>query len=353
MGNKPSQVARRSRLHAPQAYETGDPTKPRPRRLSNRIGVGDAPNMETLQIWDVNHFNYTDRHLKYPPHSLRDVPPGKAVTSTKTQLTTYERSCTYRRKLYSESLPKIRKLSVDSCRPPPRTTSHAPDSDLPPLPNGTIMGRRPAPRERYYVDTPNNAVRPRTSCGLLNARSNGVFVPTYACRPTGQQWNDNNWVENESTGSAGSNDCPGVCSKATPMPLPQLTNLRSLLDRFEEEFRVSSTSLRQAMDVLVNNELLVGRSSADQRHLLMKTEESVSSVQTLLAKMHQHIAHAHEFCNMLHRIDESLQTFARAICAVTAWEERQEFRTAPNRGVGSTAVPTALPRKTTDKNIFK
>ncbi|VDL88447.1 unnamed protein product [Schistocephalus solidus] len=357
MGNKPSQVVRRPRLYRSQTSKADGSTKPHTRRVSNRIGVGDAANVDTLQIWDLNHLPFNDKQPKCRPQPLGDVPPVRSVASAKAQLTTYQRSCTYRRKLYSESLPKIKKVSVESCRSSARTPSNAPAGALPPLSNGTIMMRRPVPRERYYVDTPGNAVRPRTSCGLLDARSSTVSATRYACRPTGQQWNDNNWAENESTSSGTSNGCPVACSQTTPMALPQLTNLRSLLDRFEEEFRVSSTSLRQAMDVLVNNELLVGRSPADQRQLLMKSEESVVSVQALLAKMHQHIAQAHEFCNMLHRMDESLQTFAKAICAITAWEERQNLQPAPGRRVGSAAaavaVPIALPRKTTDKKIFK
>ncbi|VDN17930.1 unnamed protein product [Dibothriocephalus latus] len=343
MGNKPSHVVIRPQLYRSQTHKPDDSIKPQPRRGSNRIGVGDVPDVDSLQIWDLNHIKLADKQPTYRSQPVGDGPPGRSRTSNKTQLTTYERSCTYRRKLYSESLPKIKKVSLDSCRPPQRTPSCTRAGYLPPLPNGMITGRRPAPRGRYFVDNPSNVVRPRTSCAMLSVRSSNVSAPKYACR---QQWNDNNWAESESACSGAS--CSAACSQATPTALPKLTNMRNLLDRFEEEFKVSSASLRQAMEGLVNNELLVGRSPTDQRQLLANAEESVVSVQILLAKMHQHIAHAHEFCNMLHRIDESLQTFAKAVCAVTAWEEGQDYQSDPGRGVGAAVAPIARPRKTTD-----
>ncbi|VDK31495.1 unnamed protein product [Taenia asiatica] len=111
------------------------------------------------------------------------------------------------------------------------------------------------------------------------------------------------------------------CAASTlAKPLPKLLSVHQLMDKLDCELSRSKALLKKTVDGLTDTDQLVTRNASEQKELIRKTEESVCNTQTLLAKVHQHIANTHEFCNMLHRVDESLQLFSKAAYSVATWE---------------------------------
>lgn len=141
-----------------------------------------------------------------------------------------------------------------------------------------------------------------------------------------QQWNGNNWA---SCGEENYQDSgPAIISIDTSTsklvkPLPKLLPVHHLMEKLDDELSKSKSLLRKTVDDLTDTDKLIGRNAVEQHELIKKTEESVLSTQTLLAKLHQHIANAHEFCNLLHRADESLQFFSKAAYSVSKWDDRK------------------------------
>lgn len=119
------------------------------------------------------------------------------------------------------------------------------------------------------------------------------------------------------------------CAASTvTKPLPKLLSVHQLMEKLDNELSRSKTLLKKAVDGLTDTDQLVGRNMSEQKELIRKTEESVCNTQTLLAKVHQHIANTHEFCNMLHRVDESLQLFSKAAYSVATFERVRQEGTA-------------------------
>lgn len=240
--------------------------------------------------------------------------PRSRSTGTNTQPSIYEASSLYRRKMYAESQPHFKRpltgqsIAITRPRGQPRT--------LPPLNAGD---RNVA---RACQQNPGNQIR----CASLRPKY-AVLQPMAIKQGPSlvtQQWNGNNWTDGGSDTGCESCQTPrDDCSNRGDAirPLPPLNNLRHLMEKFDSELSTSKVTLKKGMERLTDTELLIGHSCQQQKQLLTKTEESVLSTQTLLAKIHQHIANTHEFCNMLHRIDESLQTFSKAAYTVASWEK--------------------------------
>ncbi|VDD79898.1 unnamed protein product [Mesocestoides corti] len=230
-------------------------------------------------------------------------------TGTSTHKNVYEASCLYRRKVYAESLPRLKRPSKTQTRNVPLPT--------PPI----HLGNRHA--VKLQPGPPKSATKGLQESVAQQAVSRPLMSYRFPCHAN-QQWNGNNWTDvgSESilTSKAIVSDENDTAIKAAK-PLSKLIGLRELIDRFDTELSRSKISLKKRMDSLTDTDLLIGRNALEQKELLCKTEESVISTQSLLAKMHQHIANTHEFCNMLHRIDESLQMFSKAAFTVSAWEQ--------------------------------
>ncbi len=251
--------------------------------------------------------------------------PRARSTGTASKQSIYEASSLYRRRMYAESLPKMPRpptaQSTVSYSKPPRT--------LPPLHanDRNVAKYQPIIAKRSPSRSSTSYTRPVVA-KALNTRTSQM--PSLVC----QQWNANNWTE---SGSVCSNDSTasdsqlGSSTKSTCLKsLPPLNNLRNLMEKFDSELMSSKATLKKGVERLTDTELLIDRTAYDQKQLLTKTEESVISTQTLLAKMHQHIANSHEFCNLLHRIDESLQTFSKAAYTVASWEQvRGDYANRP------------------------
>ncbi|KAM7541877.1 hypothetical protein Aperf_G00000008866 [Anoplocephala perfoliata] len=216
----------------------------------------------------------------------------------------YAKSCLYRRKIYSQSLPKLKTPS----RLPPLSL---PKTPLPLLQTSRVM---------------EQSSRPLTSSSALSAR-HFILSPLKEAPLLdlcNQQWNGNNWAdvgeENYQESGPAIIDIDAPTTKLV-RPLPKLLPVHRLMEKLDDELSKSKNLLRKTVDELTDTDKLIGRNMVEQQDLIRKTEESVLSTQTLLAKLHQHIANAHEFCNLLHRADESLQFFSKAAYWVSKWDD--------------------------------
>ena len=224
-------------------------------------------------------------------------------TGTNTEGNPYVNSCLYRRKMYAESLPKLK-----------RTPNSLPF-------NSSKHSRRTNPK-RQSIQSVGSVINVKASSAqhyILHPM--GELPPL---RLLNQQWNENNRTEYEG------DKCLDPCRTAMtansaashqPRSLPKLLSVHQLMDRLDDELLRSKTMLKKSVDGLTDTDLLFGRSNLEQRELMRKTEESVCNTQMLLAKVHQHIANAHQFCNMLHRVDESLQMYSKTAYSVATWEQ--------------------------------
>ena len=224
-------------------------------------------------------------------------------TGTNTDENPYISSCLYRRKVYAESLPKLKRssssLAFNSSRHPRRTIPR-----LQPIQSTRNMADSKMLSMQRYLLSPTKELPPLR---LLN-----------------QQWNENNRAEFDS--DKGLEPCTAVINNDItvlhqPRSLPKLLSVHQLMDRLDDEILRSKTMLKKSVDGLTDTDLLLGRNILEQREIMRKTEESVCNTQMLLAKVHQHIANTHQFCNMLHRVDESLQMFSKTAYTMATWEQ--------------------------------
>ncbi|VDM33600.1 unnamed protein product [Hydatigera taeniaeformis] len=160
------------------------------------------------------------------------------------------------------------------------------------------------------LDTRNCILRPAKGIELLE--------------PFNQQWNENNWT---SFGSENSQDsCISLAefnstASTVAKPLPKLLSVHQLMDRLDCELSRCKALLKKTVDDLTDTNQLMNGNASEQKELVRKTEESVRNARTLLTKVHQHIANTHEFCNMLHRMDEALQLFSKTAYSVATLEQ--------------------------------
>lgn len=298
-----------------------------PKFHTSRISTGDFKH-SPLFAQPVNLSTRTSS-----TNDISDIQPRKKdrlgiscthrESATNINTPTYRNSSYYKRKIYADSLPRLisrvnLEENVSVNRVKSKVVNREPHA-LPSLFADDRMVCNNTPKFRTYSMGCRSSSRPNTSCGRLTAACAIDVKPPILVN---QQWNDNHWAETDSADSSG---LPRVVESRpdNPKNLPQLMSMRLLLNKFETEFGSSSVSLRKGMAALVDPDLLVGRLPSEQKQLIGKAEDGIMNVQYLLASMHQHIAHAHEFCNMLHRIDESLQTFSKAVATVTAWEQKR------------------------------
>ncbi|VEL30905.1 unnamed protein product [Protopolystoma xenopodis] len=113
--------------------------------------------------------------------------------------------------------------------------------------------------------------------------------------------------------------------------VPELRKLTRLLDKFERLFAILPQNLRHVMDQLLDFELIAenctgrpsrgqpeaGRRSHSRQLLILRQNEEI--VAHLLPRMHRHQLAAQELGHVLHRMEEKLQVYSKALYQLAAW----------------------------------